>query len=410
LCTPLSWTRSPRLRPKTCRLPSRFDSDIREPSGRLIKSSSPIIVSARAIPALQLSNHVCLTDGARVHDMPLHLLGKKSWNVYNADNIARVRRDEAAAKAAEEAEEQRMQEIDAQRRLAILRGEVPPLEDTRDDEPARIGERARSSRHDHRSGMRRKRKRQGEDDTDFELRLATEKIEPPTSALEVARKSTSSAPITDHAGHIDLLGDERSKAHAEKNEEAEREAKKKKAEYEDQYKIRLSNHAGKDGVNQPWYSQSGLAAAEAPWKNVWGKDDPGRKGREAQRMVSSDPLAMMKKGTARVRELKQERKTLQEEREEELRQLRKEDRRREQERRREEREQRRGSRSPSRRSGREMRRPRDGRDGGREHRVERRHRDGERSRRRDSRSPNGLARRHGHDERLLRYPQGRNRG
>ncbi|CCF31962.1 hypothetical protein CH063_00727, partial [Colletotrichum higginsianum] len=58
--------------------------------------------------------------------MPLHLLGKKSWNVYNADNIARVRRDEAAAKAKEEAEEQRMQEVDAERRLAILRGEAPP--------------------------------------------------------------------------------------------------------------------------------------------------------------------------------------------------------------------------------------------------------------------------------------------
>ncbi|POR31744.1 Uncharacterized protein TPAR_08057 [Tolypocladium paradoxum] len=239
----------------------------------------------------------------------VHLLGKKSWNVYNADNIARVRRDEAAAKAAEEAEEQRMQEVDAQRRLAILRGEAPPpLEDTRDDEPARIEERAGSSRHDHHSGARRKRKRQGEDDTDFELRLAKERHEAPPRALEVAGKSTSSAPIVDRAGHIDLFGDERSRAHAEKNEEAEREAKKKQREYEDQYKIRLSNAAGRDGVSRPWYSQSDLAAVEAPSKNVWGKEDPGRKERDTQRMVANDPLAMMKKGAARVRELKQESK------------------------------------------------------------------------------------------------------
>lgn len=54
--------------------------------------------------------------------MPLHLLGKKSWNVYNTDNIERVRRDEAAARAREEADEQRMQEEDAERRLKILRG------------------------------------------------------------------------------------------------------------------------------------------------------------------------------------------------------------------------------------------------------------------------------------------------
>lgn len=58
--------------------------------------------------------------------MPRHLLGKKSWNVYNTDNVERVRCDEAKAAEREELEEQRMQEIDAARRTALLRGETPP--------------------------------------------------------------------------------------------------------------------------------------------------------------------------------------------------------------------------------------------------------------------------------------------
>ncbi|EEU42244.1 uncharacterized protein NECHADRAFT_26610, partial [Fusarium vanettenii 77-13-4] len=252
-----------------------------------------------------------------------HLLGKKSWNVYNADNIARVRRDEAAAQAAEEAEEQRMQETDAQRRLAILRGEAPPpIEDTEPstaDEPP-----ARETTHS--GSMRRKRKRPGEDDTDFEMRVAKERDNMAVVSIESERKPTSSAPIVDHAGHIDLFGDEKLRAHAEKNEEAEKEAKKKKQSYEDQYTMRFSNASGKDGSLQPWYSQSDAAAPDASSKDVWGNQDPKRKERDTKRIVSNDPLAMMKQGASKVRELKQERKRFQEERDEELKQMRRDDR------------------------------------------------------------------------------------
>ncbi|KAJ4269534.1 hypothetical protein NW762_001198 [Fusarium torreyae] len=257
--------------------------------------------------------------------MPLHLLGKKSWNVYNADNIARVRRDEAAAKAAEEAEEQRMQEVDAQRRLAILRGEEPqPIEDVK---PPRTDEAPVRDRDVSQAGSsRRKRKRPGEDDTDFEMRVARENGNMAVTRIESERKSTSSAPIVDHTGHIDLLGDEKTRAHAEKNEEAEKEAKKKKQSYEDQYMMRFSNATGKDGALRPWYSQSDAAAPDASSKDVWGNQDPNRKERDAKRIVSSDPLAMMKKGASQVRELKQERKRFQEEREEELKQMRRDER------------------------------------------------------------------------------------
>ncbi|KAF4126371.1 Cir N [Geosmithia morbida] len=268
--------------------------------------------------------------------MPLHLLGKKSWNVYNADNIERVRRDEAAAKAAEEAEEQRMQEVDAERRLAILRGETPPplpAEPEKEDaEGSARYPRARSA-----PGGRRKRKRAGEDDTEYELRLARE------SRLESAsqhpddngdvrrRKPTSSAPITDRSGHIDLLGDDKARARVEKNEEAEAEAEKERQKLTDQYTMRLANAAGRDSLGKnPWYSQSDETSAAAqpqPMKDVWGNDDPKRRERDSRRIASSDPLAMMKKGATQVRELKRERRKFQAEREEELRQLRREQRR-----------------------------------------------------------------------------------
>ncbi|RGP62780.1 hypothetical protein FSPOR_9052 [Fusarium sporotrichioides] len=266
--------------------------------------------------------------------MPLHLLGKKSWNVYNADNIARVRRDEAAAKATEEGEEQRMQEIDAQRRLAILRGEEPPpIEEPESPKPdgTPVGDRDASYK-----GMRRKRKRPGEDDTDFEMRIAKENDSSALVKIEPERKVTSSAPIVDHNGHIDLLGDEKSRAHAEKNEEAEKEAKKKKQSYEDQYMMRFSNAAGRDGVLRPWYSQADAVAPDASSKDVWGNQDPNRRDRDAKRVASNDPLAMMKQGASKVRELKKDRKRFQEEREQELKNMRREERHREKKRRRHE--------------------------------------------------------------------------
>lgn len=326
------------------------------------------------------------------------MLGKKSWNVYNTDNIARVRRDEAAAEAAEEAEEQRMQEIDAQRRLATLRGEAPPPVDTAQDE-GESGDVARhtgASRNDYEGGARRKRKRNGEDDTDFELRLARDRNEAPKKMAGDVRRQSSSAPIVDRTGHINLFGDERSRAHAEKNDEAEKEARKKKREYEDQYTMRFSNAAGREGLARPWYSQQDMVAAlgEAPSKDVWGNQDPRRKAREAQRLVANDPLAMMKRGAAKVREVKQERKRLQDEREEELRRLEKEDGRRgrERERRRRDREHGHGHRSPAGQS--EVRRSRHGNDRAEEGHSKRRRREDERPRRHESPCPARRPRRH----------------
>ncbi|WXC66968.1 hypothetical protein SNK03_012738 [Fusarium graminearum] len=325
--------------------------------------------------------------------MPLHLLGKKSWNVYNADNVARVRCDEAAAKAAEEGEEQRMQEIDAQRRLAILRGEEPPpIEEPESPKPneTSIGDRDASHR-----GPRRKRKRPDEDDTDFEMRIARENENKALMKTEPERKSTSSAPIVDHNGHIDLLGDEKSRAHAEKNEEAEKEAKKKKQSYEDQFMMRLSNASGKDGVLRPWYSQADAAAPDASSKDVWGNQDPNRRDRDAKRVASNDPLAMMKQGASKVRELKQDRKRFQEEREQELKNLRREERHLEKKRRRHEGRDRSRDRHRSRDRSRDRERPSD--------RHERRQRSKERGHDRDRHHDSRSRRHERHDRERSRH-------
>lgn len=222
-----------------------------------------------------------------------------------------------------------MQEVDAQRRLAILRGEKPPpLPETDSAESEQSEQRARAASTPGGYG-RKKRKRTGEDDTDFELRIAKERNELSVAPLEAARKPTSSAPIVDRNGNIDLFGDERERAHGQKNEEAEKETRKKQRELEDQYTMRFSNAAGRDGTTKPWYSEADLAANETVSKNVWGREDPNRKERASQRMIADDPLAMMKKGASKVRELKQERSKFQQERQVELDQLRREARHRE---------------------------------------------------------------------------------
>ncbi|KAK5632563.1 hypothetical protein RRF57_008277 [Xylaria bambusicola] len=290
--------------------------------------------------------------------MPLHLLGKKSWNVYNPANIARVKRDEAEAEARAEAEQKRQQEFEAERRLAILRGEAPPSpppppppsatklpsgskphqKREQDDDPA-----ARFR------GERRKRKRFGEDDTDFEMRVARERTDA-AATNTVARLNTSAkksnAPIVDSSGHISLFPEEDIQTGTstnQKNEEAEREAAKKRREFEDQYTMRFSNAAGRGGVgvtsSGPWYASKDatqvreLAEAQQLGKDVWGNEDPKRKARDAARVVADDPLAMMKRGAAKVRDVERERRVVNEEKAKELKQLRREEKRREKRRR-----------------------------------------------------------------------------
>lgn len=255
----------------------------------------------------------------------------QSWNVYNQANIARVKADEAAAAAREAADEQRMQEFDAERRAAILRGQTPP--------PLPIEEPTSRDRQDRKKdGHDRKRRRlAGEDDTDRDIRVARTISGPrdeDDAAVLKLRQPKSDAPLTDHAGNINLFPvDMKQAIKRERNAEAEKEKKEKERAYEDQFTMRFTNAAGKGGaLDNPWYTARS-AASNNPLddskddsgfesKNVWGREDPGRKDRQQARIVSSDPLSFMNQAQIQLKKSREDRKKWAEDKERELRDLR----------------------------------------------------------------------------------------
>ncbi|KAF3491199.1 homocitrate synthase [Arthroderma uncinatum] len=274
--------------------------------------------------------------------MPLHLLGKKSWNVYNKDNIAKVRQDEARARVEEEEKERQKQEDDAERRIDILRGRQPlpsPLVAEEKEQHAHPHEKSHGdTRH------RKRRRLAGENDTDRDIRFAKEDAQQTNqrTQTDIVRRPANDAPIVDKSGHISLFPEKKSsnRQRSDKNPEAEAESARKTREFEDQYTMRFSNAAGNKQqlTSAPWYSSSMTEIAAQgmgmPTKNVWGNEDPRRQEREKMRLSTNDPLAAMKKGVKQLRDVEKERTKWAEEKERELRALKKEEKERRRRRRR----------------------------------------------------------------------------
>lgn len=284
--------------------------------------------------------------------MVLHLLGKKSWNVYNHDNVERVKRDEAAAAAREEERDRITQEQDALRRTALLRGEEPPtFAPLSPEEPS-----TKRPREDAEAGLSREERKQrrrlrGEDETDHAIRIAKQQAEAGSAAAatfkasENARAKDGTAKevdIVDHAGHIQLFAppDEKDIRKQQKNAEHEAEKKKKEKEFEDQYTMRFSNAAGfsQNIASAPWYANSasstiakakvsGSTVEEADTtgfgidgetKNVWGRPDPARKDRQQARASTNDPFAFMQKAQGQLRQAEKDREMWKREKEREM--------------------------------------------------------------------------------------------
>ncbi|KIW47015.1 uncharacterized protein PV06_02629 [Exophiala oligosperma] len=221
--------------------------------------------------------------------MPLHLLGKKSWNVYNPANIERVRRDEAEAKRHEEEQEARQRDDESDNRLRLLRGEASLLQDP----GSRIDLHSSSS-----PSYKRKRKLPGEDDTDRDIRLAKQPDVRRIDKLVDAKGNFSLIPVP--------------------------ESSNKKARVdEDPFTVYLSHAAGKgkNSGDKPWYSSTPGAEAGPPTRDSWGNDSPRRQEREAARVAANDPLAAMKKGVKQLREAERHRKEWMDQRERDLREV-----------------------------------------------------------------------------------------
>ena len=218
-----------------------------------------------------------------------------------------------------------MQEVDAERRIKLLRG--LPVDDLPQITEKLDSNRAPTERRSH-SGIERKRKRiAGEDDTDRDIRNAKESqvLVSDPAGKEVKFKKSSDAPIIDKDGHIDLFPMEAPKMSKGKNPEAAAEEAKKKRELEDQYTMRFSNAAGfkQDIGERPWYSSASNLDEDKDdaGKDVWGNKDPRRKERQKMRVVSDDPMALMQRGVQGVRRAERERKQWREEKQKEVDEL-----------------------------------------------------------------------------------------
>jgi hypothetical protein len=214
--------------------------------------------------------------------MPLHLLHHKSYHVYNADNIARVRRDEAAAAAEATTAAEAAAAEAASHRLQLLRaraaGEAEPL-----PPPPPLSPTPLSTNDEGPKGKGTKTEAQRK--------------------LDAAINRTG---LTDSDGHINLFPEP--PPAVVKNAEAEKERLERERKWEaDTFHNALGRPCDE---LRPWYSTvPGSAEKERGERET--KKDEKRKG-------WADPLKMVQVGVRQLREAEESRREWRRDREREV--------------------------------------------------------------------------------------------
>ncbi|KAJ3021798.1 UNVERIFIED_CONTAM: Leukocyte receptor cluster member 1 [Siphonaria sp. JEL0065] len=146
----------------------------------------------------------------------LVILKHKSWHVYNAKNIEKVRKDEAKAQKEEDEKKERAVKAEQEYRLEVLRAK---------------------------SGSRQSRKRSGTEVEDNDIKNSDQAV------VSAGQPGV----------HLNLFGDlESGKATRRadgKNAEHEKEAAEEKAKFEKQFTMYLGQEAGGKPAAVPWYAK-----------------------------------------------------------------------------------------------------------------------------------------------------------
>ncbi|KAL1907993.1 hypothetical protein Sste5344_006227 [Sporothrix stenoceras] len=254
--------------------------------------------------------------------MPLKLLAKKSWHVYNADNVARVRRDEAEARAREADEERQQRATESSQRERLLRGEATGEgDDSVEQSKWAAAERAADKQAEDTVApvaksrpSRRLRKRHGEDDTDFEMRMARAQVDEESTYVANRQRETAPAetdrPLIDRNGNFDLFG---------RLEESVIARQTRPVDHAPPSSMRIADAAGGANALSAWYAgEKGPTPASKPTFSSIpesASNEPRRPPIAAPAgSMAADPLAAMRQGAAAVRALKQERQRETEER------------------------------------------------------------------------------------------------
>lgn len=255
--------------------------------------------------------------------MPLHLLGKKSWNPYSPAAIARVQADEEAHEELQRDYAEKLSKYESQRRLAGLRGVAfsvrPPTPPPERIDKSHVPPSSEQNQPREKDGFAKHRRLRGEDDTERDLRLARSHVAEPARKHVHGKDRALEVDITDRNGHIQLFEAPRPPGPVDR--------KKQRQDEEAESGMRFKHAAGyqQDVKQATWYSGTEALddsiAKRIADENERSRDESWQK-REQQRIDSADPLAKMRASVRKMKETKRARDAANEEREIELHRLR----------------------------------------------------------------------------------------